>query len=63
LRHSVLISISDIDRRDAPAVRTGVSETNLELVRGLLEHSHGQLQIERGEEGSRVNLYLPARAG
>lgn len=62
-RHGVLISIGDTAGAvpSVPAARAAMDESNLELVRGLLEHSHGQLQIERGNEGSNVSLYLPAR--
>jgi PAS domain S-box-containing protein len=49
--------------RGVAAVHATRDEPNLQLLRGLLEHSHGQLQIERGDEGAIVNLYLPARTG
>jgi signal transduction histidine kinase len=67
-RHSVVISIRDsvnppagID--DVAVGRAQADESSLDLVRGLLEHSHAQLQVERGGEGSTVSVYLPARAG
>lgn len=67
-RHSVVISIRDsvavpAAPDGAAAGRAQADESSLELVRGLLEHSHGQLQVERGGEGSTVSVYLPARAG
>ena len=74
-RHSVVITIRDSPSaaadtdpvaggtHPAATVRAQADESNLELVRGLLEHSHGQLQVERDEEGSTVRLYLPHRAG
>jgi PAS domain S-box-containing protein len=67
-RHSVVISIRDsvsdgAGTHGAEAGRAQADESSLELVRGLLEHSHGQLQVERGGEGSTVSVYLPTRAG
>ncbi|HEX4051972.1 MAG TPA: PAS domain S-box protein [Steroidobacteraceae bacterium] len=77
-RHSVVISIRDSASTqaaladeaqsvaagsNAAAGRTHADESSLDLVRGLLDHSHAQLQVERGGEGSTVSVYLPARAG
>ncbi|HTT06058.1 MAG TPA: PAS domain-containing protein [Steroidobacteraceae bacterium] len=63
-RHCVVISVGDSPGAapdGGPAAHA--DESNLDLVRGLLEHAHGLLQVERGEEGSTVRLYLPHRAG
>lgn len=63
-RHSVVISVRDLAGTNAvPAGRAQADESSLDLVRGLLEHSHGQLQVEQGGKGSTVSVYLPARAG
>jgi PAS domain S-box-containing protein len=62
-RHSVVISIRDSAIAAQPDGAARADESSLDLVRGLLEHSHGQLQVERGDEGALVSLYLPPRVG
>jgi hypothetical protein len=54
---------SELGTEKSAAARARADESNLELVRGLLVHSSGQLQVERRGAGLTVNLYLPCRAG
>jgi hypothetical protein len=63
LRRSVLISIRETGSQAAPVVSTRMNDAALDSVRSLLEHSHGELKIERDDEGLRVDLYLAARPG
>jgi len=69
-RHNVVISVRDTFAAGAGAIanvtarpRVPADESSLDLVRGLLEHSHGQVQVERQGAGSTVSLYLPCRTG
>lgn len=52
---------SELGTEESAAARARADESNLELVRGLLVHSSGQLQVERRGSGLTVNLYLPCR--